>query len=1083
MTYWIRSHWIWGACLCLLALSVLFPLKHAEAASCSSTLSFAATGDVVTQNFQTCNTYIEPGSGPGWSDTSNARWAGMQTTLGHGVRGIFNCGIGVSNGSGSCSGTSPTTITTSNATYSVSGRSADSTLTFTLVSRNTSTAFTDNLTYYTYVGAAVASPSQSVTNTAYTFTVNVAAEGNNITLSPSGGALPDATLSKAYSQTFTASGGTAPLHWTATSLPGGLQLDATTGKLSGTPVTQGNYSFSVTATDATSASATGSYTLQVVNEPPVSQSSSATVSANSRNNVINYPYSGGTPSALTVTQSPAHGSAVVNGATLSYTPDAGYSGNDSLSYQLSNSGGTSSPATLSLTVSRASLTLSPAAGALPAATQGENWSQTITATGGSAPYTFSASGLPTGISLSSAGVLSGTPVSSGDYTFSVTATDVNGAVGSGSYSLHISAKLPTAGAVSASVAANSADNVVLDLTGSNSTSLALVQTARHGNLTVRGLRVLYTPYQGYSGADSFSYTVSDAGGTSAPASVTLTVMPPQLSMTPAAGTLPSATAIQAYRQVFTVTGGTAPYRFTVSGNLPAGMVFSGGELSGTPQSAGMSQFSVTATDSLGVTVVSQYSLTVERALPVAPDRSGKLYAGQTLRMDLVQGATGGPFSSAALTDQPDASMGSAVIEHRGNDFILVFKATPLSSGVIVMHYTLSSGAAVSQPGTISVIISSRPDPSRDADVIGTISAMTQSAEDFAKNQIRNFTARLEQLHTASGQGNDFTGIQVNLPQSRPSYEEPLQFGQTVTNGMKDAFANGNLPNENTTEESSSVQPPDSPLGLWTGGFVDFGSTRTNIIRFSHTLAGVSTGADYRLSPELAVGAGVGFGREVNDIGNSGSRTISRATSSALYGSFHPGALYLDGLLGYSWLNFDSRRYVTEMDTFARGDRSGHQIFASLTGGYEMRSARSLVAPYIRVDYAKHWLDNYSESQADAFNLAYSGQQISQLTGTVGLREEYGIPVSWGLLRLHSRLEYSRDVSDEGTAGVGYADTADNTWSVQTLNSSKEVLTFGAGISFQLPYNISPGISYQGTLGMDDRKSRSNMVMANVVIGF
>jgi hypothetical protein len=53
-------------------------------------------------------------------------------------------------------------------------------------------------------------------------------------------------------------------------------------------------------------------------------------------------------------------------------------------------------------------------------TVGTPVSLTLSASGGTTPYTFSATGLPTGLSISSSGVISGTPTTAG--TFSVTAT-------------------------------------------------------------------------------------------------------------------------------------------------------------------------------------------------------------------------------------------------------------------------------------------------------------------------------------------------------------------------------------------------------------------------------------------------------------------------------------------------------------------------------------------------------------------------------------------------------------------------------------------------------------------------------------
>jgi len=73
-------------------------------------------------------------------------------------------------------------------------------------------------------------------------------------------------------------------------------------------------------------------------------------------------------------------------------------------------------------------------------TAGTAYSQTISATGGTGSLTFSETGtLPTGLTLSSAGVLSGTPTTARSYTFTVTATDAVGASASQSYTINISA--------------------------------------------------------------------------------------------------------------------------------------------------------------------------------------------------------------------------------------------------------------------------------------------------------------------------------------------------------------------------------------------------------------------------------------------------------------------------------------------------------------------------------------------------------------------------------------------------------------------------------------------------------------------
>ena len=85
-----------------------------------------------------------------------------------------------------------------------------------------------------------------------------------------------------------------------------------------------------------------------------------------------------------------------------------------------------------LTVSAPTISFSPAT--LPSAQVGVAYSQTITASGGTSPYhnfSVTAGSLPAGLTLSSSGVLSGTPTAGGSFSFTVSATDSS--TGAGPY--------------------------------------------------------------------------------------------------------------------------------------------------------------------------------------------------------------------------------------------------------------------------------------------------------------------------------------------------------------------------------------------------------------------------------------------------------------------------------------------------------------------------------------------------------------------------------------------------------------------------------------------------------------------------
>ncbi|MEJ1269077.1 Ig-like domain-containing protein [Pantoea ananatis] len=83
------------------------------------------------------------------------------------------------------------------------------------------------------------------------------------------------------------------------------------------------------------------------------------------------------------------------------------------------------------------------------------------------------------------------------------------------------------------MAANSANNTIpLALSGGTPTSVTLVTSPAHGSATVSGTTVTYTPVAGYSGSDSFVWHAANSGGTSADATVSLTVSAPTLPFLP-----------------------------------------------------------------------------------------------------------------------------------------------------------------------------------------------------------------------------------------------------------------------------------------------------------------------------------------------------------------------------------------------------------------------------------------------------------------------------------------------------------------------------------------------------------------------
>ena len=128
---------------------------------------------------------------------------------------------------------------------------------------------------------------------------------------------------------------------------------------------------------------------------------------------------------------PANGSVVLSSQsgpgnqTVTYTHNGTATTTDT--FALEDENGDELTFNVTITPPTSAIIVSPAS--LPTLTAGTSFSQTLTSTGGAAPYTYTLSGgtLPTGLTLSAAGVLSGTPTQRGGYAFGVRSQDNVGA--------------------------------------------------------------------------------------------------------------------------------------------------------------------------------------------------------------------------------------------------------------------------------------------------------------------------------------------------------------------------------------------------------------------------------------------------------------------------------------------------------------------------------------------------------------------------------------------------------------------------------------------------------------------------------